>query len=57
MLTIILVSTPVPSRRFHQTLPNLGLILGLSSVSKYVGRIEATHPKLGRVTRPNSSVS
>ena len=34
----------VSSRRFHQTLPNLGLILGLkdgfSFVSKYVGRIE-----------------
>ena len=40
------------SRRFHQTLFNLGLIVGLrkSSASKKVRRFEPILP--GRVTRP-----
>ena len=52
---VYIVSVPLirASCRFHKTLPNLGLIL--NSVSKDV-RAHLTHPKLGRVTRPNREI-
>ena len=51
---VFCVLQKVPSRRFHQTIPNLGIILERVQFRIQVRRTHWTHPKLGRVTRPNS---